>query len=124
MAEGRLRQAHNRLDNAEDTAKFYDFDTRRVAATGPKGKKLKVLAPVFCGPREKIIEGPIPVGFDGYVRLPKYTQRAIYRPSGSVSIREVHYGQPCSAHVHNDGNSDAYLGITCIGSWKQPMGLY
>jgi len=124
MAEGRLRQAHNRLDNAEDTAKFYGYDPRWVGATGPKGKRLRLLEPVYHGEREKIIVGTIPAGFDGCVRLPKGTERAIYSPIGSVSVVYLSYHQPYLVDVRNEGSSDAYLRITCIGSWKHPTGIY
>jgi hypothetical protein len=124
MAEGRLRQAHNRLDNAEDTAKFYEYDPRWVGATGPKGKQLMLLTPVYQSEREKIVAGTIPANSDSYLRLPKGTKRAIYSPIGSVSVIYLSYHQPYLVDVRNEGNTDAYLRITCIGRWKQPTGLY
>jgi hypothetical protein len=117
MAEGRLRQSHNRLDNAEDIAKFYKYNPRWVGATGPKGKRLMVLNPVYQCEREKIVAGPIPAHFNGSVRLPKGTERAIYSPIGSVSLIYPSYHQPYLVDVRNEGTADACLRITCLGYW-------
>jgi len=117
MAEGRLRQSHNRLDCAEDIAKFYCYDSRWLALTGPKGKNLMVLAPVFGDERKKIVEGPIPVGFDGYLRLLKGTRRVIYKPSGSISTSEPSHHQPYLVRARNEGNRAGSLRMTCIGSF-------
>jgi len=110
-----MRQSNNRLDQLEDIAVFYVYDPRNLEVTGPHGKRLMVLTPVFDSVTEKIVEGPIPVGFDGPVRLPRYTNRAIFSPMGSVSVLRTHYRQPYLAHVRNEGNKAARLRITCLG---------
>jgi hypothetical protein len=95
MAEERLKQTHNRLDKMEDTANFYEYDPRWVGVTGPRGRNLMVLSPVYRSRNEKIVAGTIPPGFDGQVRLPKRTQRAIFSPTGSVST----FGIICINHI-------------------------
>ena len=118
MKDARVREEHNLRDKLEDIAEFYGYDPRWVGVTGPKGKRLRVLTPVYQGEREKIVTGTIPAGFDGSVRLPKRTARAIYSPVGSVSVIHASYRQPYLAHVRNEGTRDASFKITCIGSWS------
>jgi len=118
MKDARVREEHNLRDKLEDIAEFYGYDPRWVGVTGPKGKRLRVLTPVYQGEREKIVTGTIPVGFDGSVRLPRRTARAIYSPVGSVSVLKPSYHQPYLVDVRNEGTADAHLRITCIGSWS------
>jgi hypothetical protein len=118
MKEARVREEHNARDKLEDISEFYGYSARWIGATGPKGKELKVLNPVYRGEKEKIVAGTIQVGFDGAVRLPKGTERAIYSPVGSISVRYPSYHHPYLVDVRNEGNEDAHLTITCIGSWS------
>jgi len=117
MKDGKLRESYNVRDKLEDMAEFYGYDPRWIADTGPRGKRLRILDPVYQGEKEKIVAGTIPANFDGSVRLPKGTGRAIYSAIGSVSVIHPSYHQPYLVHVRNEGNADAHLRITCLGSW-------
>ena len=118
MREPKLKEAYNTIDKREEIAEFYGYDPRWIETTGPRGKRLKVLEPVYESEKEKIISGSIPVNYDGVVRLPKGTSRAIYHTDkGSVSVIHPSYHRPYLVHVRNEGIRDTDLRITCLGSW-------